>query len=57
MSIFRTPAPAKATPADPAYSVLTGKPSAANIMGERVGAPRPEKDVKHAPNAQSPKGQ
>jgi hypothetical protein len=53
MSIFRTPAPAKATPGDPAISVLTGKPPAANIMGERVGAPVSEKDVKHAPNAQS----
>jgi len=53
MSIFRTPAPPKATPGNPAISVLTGKPSGANIAGERAGAPIPEMDVKHVPNAQS----
>jgi hypothetical protein len=59
MSIFRTPAPPKATPSDPAFTVWTRKESAANIKGERVGAPLPEKNVEHAPNAQStgPKGQ
>lgn len=48
--LFRAPAPSKAVGDSQAYSSLTGRPSGAGMVGERIGASTPT-DVQHVPSA------